>query len=230
MNPLYGRQEGSKFPPATRFGGSIELIIGPMFSGKTTELVRRIRRHSLAKRKCIVIKFKQDTRYSVDKLSTHDLSMMDAISVTKLEEALSAVAGADVIGIDEGQFYPDLIPFAEGQANAGKIVIISALDGTFERQRFNDVVDLIPMCESVVKLNAVCTICGGVASFTKRIVKDTSKELIGGADLYQAVCRKCYYEMDQKTEEEHDEMNPEKIASPVKSNPNSPTLEANVAS
>lgn len=179
--------------PREPFTGSLELIIGPMFSGKTTELLRRIKRHSLAKRKCVVIKYKFDTRYSVENLSTHDCSMMPAVACKRLYDVQDTVKDADVIGIDEGQFYPDLLSFCEEQANLGKIVIISALDGTFERKRFHDVVDLIPMCESVEKLTAVCTICGGVASFSKRIVDDSSVELIGGTEKYTAVCRRCYF-------------------------------------
>lgn len=212
------------------FSGSIELIIGPMFSGKTTELLRRIKRHSLAKRKCIVIKYKNDVRYSVDKLSTHDLSMMDAISCKKLEEAIPYISDANVIGIDEGQFYPDLLSFCETQANAGKIVIVSALDATFERKRFNDVVDLIPMCESVVKLNAVCTKCGGIASFTHRTIANKSVELIGGADLYTSLCRKCFLEMEERNKEEFKKINVAKENSPVIENPNSPILDSTTVS
>ena len=182
-----------------QFSGSIELIIGPMFSGKTTELIRRIRRHSLAKQKCLVIKYAADNRYSDEELSTHDLSKIPALKCRKLEEAATRAANYDVIGVDEGQFYPDLLEFCEQQANSGKVVIVSALDGTFERKRFNHVVDLIPLAESVVKLTAVCTVCGGEASFSKRITSDTRVEIVGGADIYTAVCRKCYFRSLQQT-------------------------------
>ena len=181
------------------YTGSIELIIGPMFSGKTTELIRRVRRHSLAKRKCLVIKFAADTRYSDEQLSTHDKHMIPALKCRKLSEAVPFVSGYDVIGVDEGQFYPDLLEFCEQQANNGKIVIVSALDGTFERKRFNSVVDLIPLCESVVKLSAVCTICGATASFSMRTSSDKQVEIVGGSELYTAVCRKCYFENVRKS-------------------------------
>ena len=194
-----------------------------MFSGKTTELVRRIRRHCLAKRQCVVIKYRGDTRYSEEKLSTHDLAMIPAISCQKLSEVDSKVQNADVIGIDEGQFYPDLLPFCESQANAGKIVIVSALDGTFERKRFNSVDDIIPLCESVVKLNAVCTVCGATAAFSKRIVDDTKLELVGGSDKYTAVCRKCYFAHSLQHKEESSKCEKE-ISSPI-ANPNSPSLD-----
>ncbi|KAH7816148.1 Thymidine kinase [Monocercomonoides exilis] len=182
--------------------GSIELIIGPMFSGKTTELIRRIRRHSLAKRNCIVIKYSKDRRYSEDKLCTHDHFTYEAISCIKLKDIEDLVKDAEIIGIDEGQFYPDLVEFCEMQANSGKIVIVAALDGTFQRKRFNDVVDLIPLCESVEKLNAVCTVCGRAAAFTKRLVDDDSIELVGGAEVYTALCRKCFFEFDEKMNEQ----------------------------
>ncbi|KAK2949605.1 putative Thymidine kinase [Blattamonas nauphoetae] len=174
--------------------GSIELIIGPMFSGKTTELMRRITRHRLARHSCLVIKFKLDTRYSFDKLSSHDRQMCPAIACSRLSEAEDHLKDVQVIGIDEGQFYPDLLQFCETQANAGRIVIISALDGDFQRKRFNDVVDLIPMAESVVKLTAVCSVCGDSASFSKRIALSSKQQLIGGMESYQAVCRRCYFD------------------------------------
>lgn len=205
--------------------GSIELIIGPMFSGKTTELMRRIKRHSIAKRKCIILKYNKDVRYSTENLSTHDLLETPALPVSRLYEAAEAVRDADVIGIDEGQFYVDLIQFCEEQANKGKIVIVSALDANYKRERFNDVVDLIPKCESVEKLNAVCTMCGGIASFSMRIVEDKSLELVGGADKYTAVCRRCYFKCLGKNKSE--EM---KSPSPVLANPNSPPLEQDSAS
>ncbi|KAH7832433.1 Thymidine kinase [Monocercomonoides exilis] len=204
--------------------GSIELIIGPMFSGKTTELMRRIRRHSLGKRSCVVIKYKKDCRYSEDKLSTHDRSMCEAISCSRLQEAENFVKMADVIGVDEGQFYPDLLEFCEAQANDGKIVIVSALDGTFQRKRFNDVVDLIPMCESVVKLTSVCMICGGTAAFSKRIVADKSVELVGGAEAYTAVCRKCYFDLDKKPSPINTELVEKVCENEVLSNPLTPPL------
>ena len=101
----------------------------------------------------------------------------------------------DVIGIDEGQFFPDVVPWCEAMANKGKIVLVAALDGTFQRKPFCDVLCLVPLAEEVIKLSAVCMGCFQDASFSKRIVLDEGEtvEVIGGTDKYMAVCRGCYF-------------------------------------
>ena len=98
----------------------------------------------------------------------------------------------DVIGIDEGQFFPDIVSFCERMANQGKIVIVAALDGTFLREGFGNVLNLLPVAEQVTKLNAICHHCMRDAAFTKRIGTEKEIELIGGSDKYVAVCRACY--------------------------------------
>ncbi|KAK2964246.1 putative Thymidine kinase [Blattamonas nauphoetae] len=206
--------------------GRIELIIGPMFSGKTTELMRRITRHRLARHTCLVIKYKLDTRYSFDKLSSHDHQMCPAIACSRLSEANDHLKDVQVIGVDEGQFYPDLLQFCETQANAGRVVIVSALDGDFQRKRFNDVVDLIPMAESVEKLTAVCCVCGDTASFSKRIALSSKLQLIGGMEAYQAVCRRCYFDGHVQCPKVKQGMavslSNDQIDSPIRENPLSP--------
>lgn len=98
----------------------------------------------------------------------------------------------DVIGIDEGQFFPDIVPFCEDMANGGKVVIVAALDGTFQRKGFGSILELVPLAESVTKLTAVCMMCYADGSFSKRIGSETAVEVIGGADKYVAVCRACF--------------------------------------
>jgi len=174
--------------------GQIQLIFGPMFSGKSSELMRRIVRYQYANKKCLAVKYAKDTRYHDNAMATHDQRTIEALSVMNLGalrgEKLDDV---DVIGIDEGQFYPDCIQFAEDMARKGKIVIIAALDGDYRRQGFNKITDLVPLAESVIKLNAVCMICGDDAAFTKRIEQNEHRlELIGGADTYLASCRDCF--------------------------------------
>lgn len=163
-----------------------------MFAGKTSELLRRLRRYQYAQKECILIKYINDVRYSQDAISTHDLVQEKALPTDRLERVAHLVQDYHVIGIDEGQFFPDLVEFCEAAANGGKIVIVSALDGTFQRKPFGNVLSLIPMAESVVKLKAVCMVCGKDAAFSKRIVDDQETELIGGSDMYIAVCRKCF--------------------------------------
>lgn len=106
----------------------------------------------------------------------------------QLEEALRY----DVVGVDEGQFFPDVVEFCEKLANEGKIVVVSALDGTFQRKPFGSVLQLIPMAEEVHKLTAVCKGCFRDAAFTRRIGSETQVEVIGGAEMYVPVCRECF--------------------------------------
>jgi len=168
------------------------LIFGPMFSGKTTELLRRMRRYNVANRSCLLIKHANDTRYDEEQVSTHDKHMMEAVPVSTLRQVEEHAANFQVIGIDEGQFFPDLVEFCESMANAGKMVVVAALDGTFQKKPFGRVLELIPFSEQVTKLNAVCMMCYKDAPFSRRIGSETQVELIGGADKYIACCRICF--------------------------------------
>lgn len=181
------------FPNSPRKArGQIQVIFGPMFSGKSTELMRRVRRFQVAQYNCLVVKYAKDTRYSDTGMATHDKNTMDAVSANCLADVRPLAMKACVIGIDEGQFFPDTVAFAEEMANLGKIIIVAALDGTFQRKAFGNILSLVPLAESVVKLHAVCMQCYKEAAYTKRIGAEKEVEVIGGADKYQAVCRKCY--------------------------------------
>ena len=125
----------------------------------------------------------------------------------------------DVVGIDEGQFFEDIIEFCEEAANSGKIVVVAALDGTFERKPFGNIINLIPLAEMVTKLSAVCVYCTREAAFTKRVVENKEVQLIGGAEMYKPVCRVCFFEEESlpspgltcmESECVPAEMNPEK--------------------
>nr|XP_045015064.1 thymidine kinase, cytosolic isoform X1 [Jaculus jaculus] len=203
-------------PSKTR--GQIQVILGPMFSGKSTELMRRVRRFQIAQYKCLVVKYAKDTRYS-NSFSTHDRNTMDALPACLLRDVTQEALSVAVIGIDEGQFFPDIVDFCEAMANAGKTVIVAALDGTFQRKAFGSILNLVPLAESVVKLTAVCMECYREASYTKRLglEKEVARqpsmwggvgfcflpftrpfpahqvEVIGGADKYHSVCRLCYF-------------------------------------
>eukprot|EP00743_Colponemidia_sp_Colp-15_P008148 GILK01008837.1.p1 GENE.GILK01008837.1~~GILK01008837.1.p1 ORF type:complete len:250 (+),score=42.40 GILK01008837.1:28-777(+) len=180
--------------PSSSDSGHIELIFGPMFSGKTTELIRRIRRYNHAKKKCLIIKSAKDLRYGDDEAAyTHDKEKMKAIPAVRLFDIEHTAKEYNCIGIDEGQFFPDVVEFAEQFANQGKTVVVAALDATFERKPFGSVLQLIPLAESVTKLTSVCMICNGEASFTKRTTSDKQVELIGGSDVYMSVCRSCFH-------------------------------------
>ncbi|GAB5581362.1 thymidine kinase [Prionailurus iriomotensis] len=177
-------------PSKTR--GQIQVILGPMFSGKSTELMRRVRRFQIAQYKCLVIKYAKDTRYS-SSFSTHDRNTMEALPACLLRDVAQEALGVAVIGIDEGQFFPDIVEFSETMANAGKTVIVAALDGTFQRKAFGTILNLVPLAESVVKLTAVCMECFREAAYTKRLGAEKEVEVIGGADKYHSVCRLCYF-------------------------------------
>eukprot|EP00761_Pharyngomonas_kirbyi_P013555 gb/GECH01013584.1/.p1 GENE.gb/GECH01013584.1/~~gb/GECH01013584.1/.p1 ORF type:complete len:220 (+),score=44.22 gb/GECH01013584.1/:1-660(+) len=182
----------SSFVSEMNFGGHIQLIIGPMFAGKTTELIRRIKRYTIAQKKCLLIKYRKDTRYSDDCMATHDRQQVMALPCDQLSETEEIMNKYDVIGIDEGQFFPDVVDFAEKAANAGKVVIVSALSGTFQRRPFGKVLEVIPLAEQITRLTAVCMICHRDASFTRRLIASDDVEVIGGADKYIAVCRECF--------------------------------------
>uniref|UniRef100_A0A8D2DHP7 Thymidine kinase n=1 Tax=Sciurus vulgaris TaxID=55149 RepID=A0A8D2DHP7_SCIVU len=202
----------------SKIRGQIQVILGPMFSGKSTELMRRVRRFQIAQYKCLVIKYAKDTRYS-NSFSTHDRNTMDALPACLLRDTAQEALGVAVIGIDEGQFFPDIVEFCEAMANSGKTVIVAALDGTFQRKAFGTILNLVPLAESVVKLTAVCMECFREAAYTKRLglEKEVGSaagrgraaaspspssslscpccqvEVIGGADKYHSVCRLCYF-------------------------------------
>ncbi|GAU92008.1 hypothetical protein RvY_04159-2 [Ramazzottius varieornatus] len=172
--------------------GQIQLIFGPMFSGKTTELLRRVNRYRIAKYKTLLIKFAKDVRYDEECVSTHDRHTGTARKALCLKECLAECEVHDVIGIDEGQFFPDILEVAEALANKGKTVIVAALDGTYQREGFGDIIKLVPKAEKIDKLSAVCIICNEDAAYTRRFTAETAVELIGGADKYMAVCRECF--------------------------------------
>uniref|UniRef100_A0A8D8X9L9 Thymidine kinase n=1 Tax=Cacopsylla melanoneura TaxID=428564 RepID=A0A8D8X9L9_9HEMI len=178
--------------PITDKMGKIQLILGPMFSGKTTELIRRIRRYEYANYRCMIVRYEKDVRYDDDQLSTHNREKIKAISAVALTTLIPMTSEIDVIAIDEGQFFPDIVSFAETMANSRKIILVAALDGTFERKGFTNILNLIPLAESVEKINAVCMSCFRDAAFTKRIGQEKEVELIGGSEKYMSVCRECH--------------------------------------
>lgn len=172
--------------------GSISLIIGPMFSSKSSELYSRVNMYRYAKKKCLIVKYAGDTRYS-DDFSTHDHITSSALSCTGLlSEHFEEYLKFDVIAIDEGQFFEDIVEVCENLAKLGKIVIVAALDGDSMMRNFGNIHKLIPKSDTVVKKMAVCA-CGRNAPFTKCSIKTNKDEiLVGGSEIYEAVCRLCY--------------------------------------
>lgn len=186
--------------PEITYSGSIRTIIGPMFSGKTSETQRHARRAMYAKKRVLFIKLDRDKRYSDDKVVTHDGLKQDALSCSRLKDAVRQSLDHDMICIDEGQFFPELVEFCDLMANVGKEVCVSMLKATYERTFFpkGDHMRLICISSEVEHLKAVCLGCGSDADnsalikHSDRSLTKSNGELIGGSDTYRALCRKCY--------------------------------------
>uniref|UniRef100_A0A7N0VIR5 Thymidine kinase n=1 Tax=Kalanchoe fedtschenkoi TaxID=63787 RepID=A0A7N0VIR5_KALFE len=178
--------------------GEIHVIVGPMFAGKTTTLLRRMQSENSNGRSVAVIKSNKDVRYGLDSIVTHDGVMLPCcplaeLSAFKHKLGHDAYEKLDVIGIDEAQFFQDLYEFCRHSADRdGKTIIVAGLDGDYLRKSFGSVLDIIPLADSVTKLTARCELCGKPALFTLRKTNDTQKELIAGADVYMPVCRHHY--------------------------------------
>lgn len=173
--------------------GSIILYTGCMFSGKTMSMLSAIDRYIIAKKKCVIIKHDIDTRYgNQKKIITNNKFQYSSCDIIKTKSLQNIdIKKYDVIAISEAQFFDD-ITFVDNWANDGKIIICEGLDGDYQRKPFNNIYKLIPLCEKVYKLSAVCIKCKDEAHFTKRINKSNSNILIGGIESYIPVCRKCY--------------------------------------
>jgi len=181
--------------------GSLDLWIGSMYSGKTTTLIQAYKKYIYIGKKVVVINYDQDKRYHETMLSTHDKVMIPCIQAHRLIHVINDLNKADVILINEGQFFEDLFEVVvELVDRKNKIVCISALDGDFKRKRFGRVLDLIPYCDNVTKLRALCFKCknGTHAIFSHRVTSETSQVSIG-SDNYIPLCRKCYHSQNNIT-------------------------------
>ena len=175
----------------------IELLIGCMFSGKSTEMIRKLNRYTVAKMKIVVLKWSDDIRIgeNVEYLQTHGGYKVKCYRVNVLKD-FSQWNEYDVIGIDDGQFFPSIEEFSERMVNQyGKIVIIAALDATYARKPFVNITNMIPKCECVRKLDAICTSCYKKASFSYKYDSSVDNDIdIGGHEKYTVLCRKCFFQ------------------------------------
>jgi len=173
----------------------LHIIMGPMFSGKSTELIRLIREYRFIEKNILVIKHSlDDERYAVSKICTHDKQQEDCLSLNDLNsiEKSEYFINADVIFVEEAQFFKGLSEFIKkSMEDYGKSFIIAGLDGDFKREPFGELLKLIPYSNKVTKLNALCKFCkdGTEAPFTKRLTKSKKQHLVGGEDTYASVCR-----------------------------------------
>lgn len=189
----------------TTINGSIEVICGSMFSGKTEELLRRLKRAQYGRLKIQIFKSSLDTRYSEDHIQSHDASRLPSAMIQKAQEILTLLDdNTRVVGIDEVQFLDhDIIDVAQKLANRGIRVILAGLDQDYKGRPFGPMAELLAIAEEVTKLSAVCTVCGKPASKSQRLIatdadlssKDTDFEnpiLVGAQDFYEARCRQCH--------------------------------------
>lgn len=170
----------------------IQLIIGPMFSGKTTELLRRLKRAMIAGKKVILLRPVIDTRETITHDELKSTGNIPQITLADLNDF--DIDSYDYVGIDEGQFFKNLKVNVNKWANNGKHIIVAGLDATSELTPFEEILQLIPFAEEVTKLNAVCVKCGSdYGAFTKFVGQEKKdKILVGGKGLYEARCRKCW--------------------------------------
>lgn len=173
--------------------GWIEVICGSMFSGKTEELIRRVRRAHIARQKVELFKPAIDTRYSNDEIVSHDDQKLPSRVVKDANEMIPLSLEAQVVAIDEAQFYKkNLVKVCKTLANMGKRVIVAGLDTDYRGEPFSPIPDLLAIAEYITKTHAICVVCGNPANFTQRTTKSKDQVLIGTSDIYEARCRNCY--------------------------------------
>jgi thymidine kinase len=176
--------------------GCIEVVCGSMFSGKTEELIRRVKRARLAKQRVLLFKPRIDNRYDDVKVVSHEGLKADATAVSssaQIETFVAQASNAHVVGIDEAQFFDDgVIGVAERMANSGIRVICAGLDQDFRGQPFGPMPALMSIAEYVTKLHAVCTRCGSAACRSQRLVGTEGQLFVGGAADYEPRCRRCF--------------------------------------
>ena len=174
--------------------GWVEVICGPMFSGKSEELIRRVTRSRIARIPVQVFKPQLDHRYAEDEIVSHSALKVEAIPVDDSTQLLRAVQSSTrVIGIDEGQFFDQgLVEIVENLAATGKQVIVAGLDTDYLRRPFEPIPTLCDRAEYVTKMLAVCHRCGGPALYTQRLVQSDDLVVLGAQEAYEARCRMCY--------------------------------------
>jgi thymidine kinase len=176
--------------------GYLEIILGPMFSGKTTKILDIYKQCKFCNIPVSIINHSSDTRYHDTMISSHDQLFAPCVQTVLLDDAWKknvAIRSSDVILINEGQFFTDLYEVVHDMLKHKKKVYICGLDGDFERKKFGKILDLIPMCDKVTKLTSLCSKCkdGTSAIFSMRLTCETDQTVVGSSN-YIPICRKCY--------------------------------------
>lgn len=174
--------------------GWIEVITGCMFSGKTEELIRRLRRARIAKQKVLIFKPKIDTRYSAEAIVSHSEQSLPSVLIENANDILKLSEDAQVIGIDEAQFFSnDLVEICNTLAHQGKRVLVAGLDQDYRGVPFEPMPQLLAVAEYITKSLAICVVCGNPADKTQRKTYAAERVVVGATDVYEARCRKCHY-------------------------------------
>jgi thymidine kinase len=181
------------FKRRSELGGSIEVICGSMFSGKTEELIRRLNRARIARLRVEIFSPKADTRFAEDALVSHNANSIPSTPVENASSILLLASDVHVIGVDEAQFFDEELPdVCNILANKGIRVIVAGLDMDFKGRPFGPMPTVMALAESVTKLQAVCVRCGNPATYSYRLVHDGSRILLGEKESYEPRCRICY--------------------------------------
>jgi thymidine kinase len=179
--------------PPRAGSGWIEVIVGSMYSGKTEELIRRLRRAQIARQRVEIFKPAIDDRYARDQIVSHSELRIPSRAVRNARDILRWAHEAQVIGIDEGQFLgPKLLEVCERLARLGKRVIVAGLDQDYMGKPFEPMPQLLAIAEYITKTLAICMVCGAPANRTYRKVARGGRVVVGGSDLYEARCRRCF--------------------------------------
>lgn len=183
-------------------GGRIEVICGSMFSGKTEELIRRLRRAKFARQSVEIFKPVVDVRYSAVDVVSHDDNSISSTPVESAQNILLLASNVQVVGIDEAQFFDDgLVDVCNQLANSGVRVIVAGLDMDYQGNPFGPMPKLMAIADDVLKVHAVCVRCGALAQFSHRLAKTDKLVLLGETDSYEPLCRSCF--LKAKTEDKN---------------------------
>ncbi|PPK87107.1 thymidine kinase [Neolewinella xylanilytica] len=173
--------------------GWLEVICGSMFSGKTEELIRRLKRAGIAGQRVAVFKPAVDTRYHEESVVSHDSNSFLATPIARSEQLINIPDDVSVIGLDEAQFFDaDIVKHTQDLAHRGKRIIIAGLDMDFRGKPFGPMSDLLAVAEYITKVHAICSHCGNLATHSYRLTPDQDTVVLGEKNLYEARCRKCF--------------------------------------
>ena len=173
--------------------GWIEVVCGCMYSGKTEELIRRLRRAQIAKQRVMIFKPRLDNRYSSDQIVSHNEQSLASTVIENPRDIIALSKNAQVIGIDEGQFFsPELVNVCEELASQGKRIIVAGLDQDYRGKPFEPIPQLLAIAEYITKTLAICMVCGNPADRTQRLTEQQERVVVGARGVYEARCRNCF--------------------------------------